>query len=138
MTMGTEKIDHIGIAVKSIDEKLVFYSELLGLKYEGSEEVAEQKVKTAFLKVGESNLELLEPTSPDSAVAKYLESRGEGIHHIALAVNNIEQKIEELIQKGVRMIDEKPRIGAHNKKIAFIHPKSTGGILLEICEEQLI
>jgi methylmalonyl-CoA epimerase len=136
MTNNLGKIDHIGIAVKSIDEKLAFYNELLGLVYEGSEEIAAQKVKTAFLKVGESNLELLEPTSPDSAVAKFLESRGEGIHHIALAVNNIEQKIEDLIQKGVRMIDEKPRIGAHNKKIAFIHPKSTGGILLEICEKQ--
>lgn len=128
------KIDHIGIAVKSLEAQLAIYRDTLGLDFLGIEEIAEQKVKAAFLKAGETSIELLEPTSEDSAVGKFLASRGEGVHHIAIGVRDIENVIEGLISKGVRMIDEKPRIGAHNKKIAFLHPKSTGGLLIELCE----
>lgn len=128
------KIDHIGIAVKSLEAQLAIYRDTLGLDFLGIEEITEQKVKAAFLKAGETSIELLEPTSEDSAVGKFLASRGEGVHHIAIGVRDIESVIEGLISKGVRMIDEKPRIGAHNKKIAFLHPKSTGGVLIELCE----
>ena len=128
------KLDHIGIAVKDLDAQLAVYRDTLGLDFGGTQEVVEQKVKTAFLKVGDTNIELLEPTSEDSAVAKFLDKRGEGVHHLAIGVKDIESVIANLIEKGVRMIDEKPRIGAHDKKIAFIHPKSTGGVLIEICE----
>jgi len=128
------KIDHIGIAVKNLDSQLAIYRDVLGLEFVGIEEVAEQKVKAAFLKAGETNIELLEPTSDDSAVARFIAGRGEGVHHIAIGVHDIERVIEGIISKGARMVDEKPRIGAHNKKIAFIHPKSTGGVLIELCE----
>jgi methylmalonyl-CoA/ethylmalonyl-CoA epimerase len=128
------KIDHIGIAAKSIDQVAPFWSMILGLPMAGRETVEEQKATTAFLPVGESELEILESTSPDSALAKFIESRGEGVQHIALRVDNIEEALRELKEKGVRLIDEKPRRGAGGAKIAFIHPKSTNGVLLELSE----
>jgi len=128
------KVDHIGIAVKSISEALKLYEESLGIKCEGIEEVPEQKVKTAFLPIGDTEIELLESTAPDGPVAKFIEKRGEGLHHIALRVENIEEALEELKKKGIRLIDEKPRKGAGGARIAFLHPKATGGVLLEICE----
>ena len=132
--MSVEKIDHIGIAVESIENSLRFYKDLLGLEYEGSEEVAEQNVRIAFLKIGESKIELVEPTSDDSPIAKFLEKRGSGIHHIAITVDNIEAALARHLEAGARLIDEKPRIGAHNMRIAFIHPKASGGVLFELCE----
>ncbi|MCD6362970.1 MAG: methylmalonyl-CoA epimerase [Synergistetes bacterium] len=132
--MKVIKVDHIGIAVKSISEALKLYEETLGIKCEGVEEVPDQKVKTAFLPVGDTEIELLESTAPDGPVAKFIEKRGEGLHHIALRVENIEEALEELKGKGIRLIDEKPRKGAGGARIAFLHPKATGGVLLEICE----
>ncbi|HHV19844.1 MAG TPA: methylmalonyl-CoA epimerase [Thermoanaerobacterales bacterium] len=129
-----EKLDHIGVAVKSIEESMLVYTEILGLKVTDIETVEEQKVRTAFIPVGESKIELLESTSPDGPIAKFIEKRGEGIQHIALRVDDLKQKLEELKQKGVRLIDENPRIGAGGAKIAFIHPKTTKGILIELCE----
>lgn len=132
--MKVLKIDHLGIAVNSIEEGKKFWTDVLGLKFEGSETVAEQKVTTAFFPVGESEVELLESTAPDGPVAKYIEKRGEGIQHIAFRVENIEVALAELKEKGIRLIDEKPRTGAGGAKIAFLHPKSTNGILVELCE----
>ncbi len=132
--MMTEKINHIGIAVKSLDNSISLYRDQLGMEFEGTEVVAEQKVKVAFLKVGESRIELLEPTAPDSPVAKFLEKNGEGIHHMAYEVADIAATLAELKQKEVRLIDEKPRHGAHGSLIAFLHPKATGGVLTEICQ----
>lgn len=128
------KIDHIGIAVKSIDEALKFYTDVLGLECKGMEEVAEQKVRTAFIPTGDSEIELLESTSEEGPIARFIEKKGEGIQHIALRVDNIEKALEELKEKGVMLIDEKPRYGAGGAKIAFIHPKSTKGVLLELCQ----
>ena len=128
------QIDHIGIAAKSIDQAAPFWSSILGLPIAGREEVAEQKTTTAFLPVGESELEILESTSPEGAIARFVESRGEGIQHIALRVDNLEEALQELREKGVRLIDEKPRQGAGGAKIAFIHPKATNGVLLELSE----
>ena len=133
--MSVEKIDHIGIAVESIENSLRYYKDLLGLEYLGSEEVAEQKVRIAFLKIGESKIELVEPTSDDSPIAKFLEKRGTGVHHIAIRVDNIEEALARHLEAGARLIDEKPRIGAHNIRIAFIHPKSSDGVLFELCED---
>jgi len=130
----TSKINHIGIAVKSLDTAIPFYRDILGMHFEGTETVAEQKVTVAFLAVGESRIELLEPTAPDSPVAKFLEKNGEGIHHIAYEVADIEQALEGLKAKGVRLIDETPRCGAHGTRIAFLHPKGTGGVLTELCQ----
>ena len=129
-----DKIDHIGVAVKSIDEALKFYEEQLGVELSKVEEVAEQKVKVAFLPVGESKIELLESTDPEGPVAKFIAARGEGFQHIAFKVDNLEAKLQELKAKGVKLIDEKPRIGAGGASIAFIHPKSTGGLLIELCQ----
>ena len=128
------KIDHIGIAAKSIDQVSPFWNVILGLAIAGKETVEAQKATTAFLPVGDSELEILESTAPDGAIAKFIESRGEGIQHIALRVDNIEEALKELQAKGVRLIDEKPRRGAGGAKIAFIHPKSTNGVLLELSE----
>ncbi len=132
--MKIEKIDHLGIAVKSIENGKSFWSDILELKFEGSETVAEQKVTTAFFPVGESEVELLESTSPDGPVAKFIEKKGEGFQHVAFRVENIEEALNELKKKGVQLIDEKPRIGAGGAKIAFLHPKATGGVLVELCE----
>ena len=130
------RVDHIGIAVKDIEQAKKFYTEFLGLKALGEEVVEAQKVKVCFIPCGDSEIELLESTSPDGPIAKHIEKKGEGIQHIALRVDNIEAAIADLMAKGVRMIDEKPRYGAGGAKIAFVHPKSTGGILLEISERQ--
>ena len=128
------KIDHLGIAVNSIDEGKNFWSDVLGLAFEGSETVEAQKVTTAFFPVGESEVELLESTAPDGPVAKYIEKRGQGIQHVAFRVENIDAALEELKAKGIRLIDEKPRMGAGGAKIAFLHPKATNGVLVELCE----
>ena len=128
------KIDHIGIASKSIDEGKKFWTDILGLNFEGTETVKEQKVTTAFFPVGESEIELLESTSPDGPIAKYLEKKGEGMQHIAFRVEDIEAALKELKEKGVKLIDEKPRKGAGGAKIAFLHPKATNGVLVELCE----
>jgi len=133
--MKITRVDHIGIAVKSIAESLKVY-EAMGLKSVGVEEVAEQKVRVAFLPLGEAEIELLESTSPDGPVAKYIEKNGEGIQHLALRVDNLEAALAELKAQGVRLIDEKPRYGAGGAKIAFVHPRSTGGVLLELSERE--
>lgn len=130
----TKKINHVGIAVKSLEASIPFYRDVLGMEFEGTEEVVEQKVKVAFLCVGESRIELLEPTSADSPVAKFLEKNGEGTHHLAYQVDDLEAALAELKAKGVRLIDETPRRGAHNSLIAFIHPKAGGGVLTELCQ----
>lgn len=134
--MKTLKVDHIGIAVKNLDETLKFYEEVLGMECTGKEEVDEQKVRVAFLPVGDSEVELLESTDPEGPIAKYIDKKGEGIQHIAFRVDNIEQAIETMKDKGIRMIDEKPRYGAGGAKIAFCHPKSTGGVLVELSERK--
>ena len=134
--MKVTKLDHIGIAVKNMDEALAFYRDTLGLSSAGEEVIDEQKVKVAFLPLGDTELELLESTSPDGPVAKFIEKRGEGIQHIALRVENIEEALKELKEKDFRLIDQQPRYGAGNAKIAFLHPKATGGILLEISERE--
>nr|WP_307400336.1 methylmalonyl-CoA epimerase [Desulfofundulus luciae] len=132
--MGIKKIDHIGIAVKDLARAIEFYEGLLGLKVTGTEVVEEQKVKVAFLPTGDSEVELLESTTPDGPIARFIEKNGEGIQHIAFRVENLEQALEELKAKGVRLIDEKPRRGAGGARIAFLHPKSTFGTLVELCE----
>jgi methylmalonyl-CoA/ethylmalonyl-CoA epimerase len=128
------KVDHIGVAVKSIDDAKKLYHDLLGLPHAGSETVQEQKVTTAFFPVGDTEVELLESTAPDGPIAKYLEKRGEGVQHVAFRVDNIEQALAELKAKGVQLIDEKPRKGAGGAMIAFLHPKSTYGVLVELCQ----
>ena len=128
------KINHIGVAVSSIEEALPFYRDSLGMTFSGTEEVPSQLVKVAFLSVGESKIELLEPTSPESPVAKFLEKNGPGVHHLAYGVEDIEAAIAKLVSQGARMIDAVPRNGAHGARIAFIHPKSSGGVLTELCE----
>jgi methylmalonyl-CoA/ethylmalonyl-CoA epimerase len=128
------KIDHLGIAVKSIEAGKNFWTDVLGLEFEGIETVAEQKVTTAFFPVGESEVELLESTAPDGPIANYLEKKGEGIQHVAFRVENIEAALSELKEKGIRLIDEKPRMGAGGARIAFLHPKFTNGVLVELCQ----
>jgi|SRR5210317_387877 methylmalonyl-CoA/ethylmalonyl-CoA epimerase len=128
------KIDHLGIAVNSIEDGKSFWTDALGLHFEGTETVEEQKVTTAFFPVGESEVELLESTAPDGPVAKFLEKKGAGVHHVAFRVENIEEALAELKEKGIRLIDEKPRKGAGGAKIAFLHPKATNGVLVELCE----
>lgn len=132
--MDLTHIEHIGIAVKSIEEALPFFEGVLGLKCYNIEEVADQKVKTAFLRVGQTKLELLEPTSDESPIAKFLEKRGEGIHHIAFAVENSTEALKEAEAKGVRLIDKQSRKGAEGLNIGFLHPKSCHGLLLELCD----
>lgn len=127
------KVEHIGIAVNNLDEALKLYTDVLGLKVMATEAVEEQKVKTAIIPVGESKIELLQSTDPQGPIAKYIEKRGEGIHHIALTVSNLEEAIKDLKAKGIPLIDEKPRRGVQNSRIAFLHPKGTK-ILLELVE----
>jgi methylmalonyl-CoA/ethylmalonyl-CoA epimerase len=129
-------IDHIGIAVKTIDQAGKFYTDVLGLKIQDIENVAEQKVNVAFLPITDSEVELIESTHDDGPVAKFIEARGEGIQHIAFRVENIEDALAELKAKGVRLIDQQPRKGAGGAKIAFIHPKETNGVLVELCERE--
>lgn len=131
-----KKIDHIGIAVSSIDKVLPFYVESLGLELLGIEEVLSQKVRVAFLKLGESKLELLEPLSEDSPIAQFINKKGEGIHHVALAVDNIEERLNELKNNGVRLINDSPVPGAANALVAFLHPKAASGVLYEFCEKK--
>lgn len=128
------KINHIGIAVKSLDEAIPFYRDNLSMPFAGIEDVPEQMVRVAMLGVGESKIELLEPTSENSPVAKFIAKNGAGIHHIAYEVNDIEAAIAKLLADGARMIDEKPKNGAHRTRIAFIHPKSSLGVLTELCQ----
>ena len=128
------KIDHLGVAINDIENGKSFWTDALGIECEGSETVEEQKVTTAFFPVGESEVELLQPVSDDSPVAKFIAKKGEGIHHIALQVENIEAALVELKEKGIRLIDEAPRQGAGGARIAFIHPAATRGILVELCE----
>ncbi len=132
--MKVKKIDHIGIAVENLDESSAFYRDVLGLEYLGTEEVPSQKVRVAMFRVGESRVELLEPTSPDSPVAAFLQSRGQGIHHIAYSVTDAAESVGELVAAGVNMIDTKPRPGAGGTKIAFIHPRASGKVLTELCQ----
>ena len=132
--MKVLKIDHLGIAVHSIEQARKLFQEALGLEFEGTETVEEQKVTTAFFPVGESEVELLESTAPDGPIARYLEKKGEGIQHVAFRVENIESALQELKEKGVRLIDEKPRKGAGGAQIAFLHPKATRGVLVELCQ----
>lgn len=134
--MKVTRVDHIGIAVKNLDEMVKWYEETLGVKAHGYETVDEQKVKVAFLPIGESELELLEDTTGDGPVAKFIEKNGEGVQHIALRVDNIEETLTELKAKEVRLIDQTPRYGAGNASIAFVHPKATHGVLLELCERK--
>ncbi|MDN4753817.1 methylmalonyl-CoA epimerase [Porphyromonadaceae bacterium W3.11] len=133
--MNISHIEHLGIAVKSIEEHLPYYEGVLGMKCYNIEVVEDQKVKTAFFKVGNSNtkIELLEPTSPDSTIAKFIEKRGEGIHHIAYCVDDVEKSLRDVEAKDVRLIDKNPRGGAEGLEIAFLHPKSTGSVLTELC-----
>jgi len=129
-------VGHVGVAVKNLDEAIRVYRDTLGFKLDGVHVLTERKVRVAFFSTGgEAQVELLEPLGGDSPVAKFLESRGEGIHHFAVKVKDIEAALAALKQKGVVLIDEKPREGAEGKKIAFVHPKSTKGVLLELCEE---
>ncbi|OQY17187.1 MAG: methylmalonyl-CoA epimerase [Desulfobacteraceae bacterium 4572_35.1] len=129
-----KKINHIGIAVKSIEDATPLYRDVYGMQAEGVEVVAEQKVKVAFFAIGESRIELLEPTSADSPVAKFIEKNGAGVHHIAYEVEDVVAEIARLKSEGVRLIDEVPRCGAHHTQIAFLHPKSSGGVLTEMCQ----
>lgn len=131
---AVKAINHIGIAVASIAEQREFYEKTLGAEFEGEEVVADQRVKVGFFRVGDVRLELLEPTDSESPVAKFIEKRGPGLHHVAYTVDDIEQRIGELKSEGIRMIDETPRPGAHHTRIAFLHPKSSAGILTELCE----
>lgn len=132
--MEITHIEHIGIAVKSIEDQLPYYENILGLKCYNIETVADQKVKTAFFMVGKTKIELLEPTSEDSTIAKFIENRGEGVHHIAYATKDLNEALKEVESKGVRLIDKEGRAGAEGLKIGFLHPKSTGGVLTELCE----
>lgn len=132
--MNILKLDHIGIAVEKIDAALPVWEGILSLPLHGVEEVADQKVRTAFMPIGESEIELLESTDPEGPIGKFLASKGQGVHHLAFRVANIEAALAELKAKGVRLIDETPRYGAGGARIAFLHPKATGGVLVELCE----
>ena len=130
-----QKISHIGIAVHDIEEAAKFYTEVLGLELGGVEEVPDQKVKVAFLPIGEVRIELVQPTSPESPVAKFLEKNGQGFHHIAYQVEDTGAEVERMLGDGARMVDQQPRGGAHNTRIAFVHPKASGGVLTELVQE---
>lgn len=134
--MKPSHIEHIGIAVKNLDESIKYYKEVLGLECYNIEEVKDQKVKTAFFKVGETKIELLESTDPEGPIGKFIEKKGEGIHHIAFAVKKIEETLKHAEEKGVQLIDKTPRKGAEGLDIAFLHPKSTFGVLTELCENK--
>ena len=129
-----KKIDHIAIAVNNLEEAAKFYQEVMGLTLSGIEVVTAQKTKVGFFKIGESNIELVQPAEPDSPLVKFLETKGQGIHHICLEVDDIEAEVKTFLEKGATMVDQKPRPGAHNTRVAFVHPKSSGGVLIEICE----
>jgi len=134
--MKLTHIEHIGIAVNSLEESIPYYEEILGLKCYAVEEVKDQKVKTAFFKVGDTKIELLESTDPEGPIGKFVEKRGQGIHHMAFAVDGIEDALQEAEEKGIRLIDKQPRRGAEGLDIGFLHPKSTFGVLTEFCEDR--
>jgi methylmalonyl-CoA/ethylmalonyl-CoA epimerase len=134
--MKVLKIDHIGVAVESLEDSLKVYEGILGLGLHGKETVAEQKVTTAFLPLGETEVELLESTDPEGPIGKFIANKGQGIQHVAFRVENIDEALAELKAKGVRLIDEVPRYGAGGARIAFIHPKATNGVLVELCERK--
>lgn len=134
--MSVSHIEHIGIAVKSLDTAIPFYEKLLGQKCYSIEEVAEQKVKTAFFRLGQTKIELLESTDPEGPIGKFIEKKGEGVHHIAYSVKNLEERLQEAEQNGIQLIDKTPRMGAEGLHIAFLHPKSTHGVLTEFCEDK--
>jgi methylmalonyl-CoA/ethylmalonyl-CoA epimerase len=134
--MKPSHIEHIGIAVNNLSDAIEFYEKVFGLKCYKIEEVKDQKVKTAFFKVGETKIELLESTDPDGAIGKFIAARGEGIHHIAFAVDDIEKQLRHAEDNGVRLIDARPRKGAEGLEIAFLHPKTTSGVLIEICQDK--
>ena len=133
--MNLTHIEHIGIAVKNLEESIKFYEDILGLKCYSVEEVKDQKVKTAFFKVGQTKIELLESTDPEGPIGKFIEKKGEGIHHLAFHVNDLQNALKEAESKGVKLIDSSPRKGAEGLNIAFLHPKSTNGVLTEFCED---
>ncbi|GAB1373156.1 methylmalonyl-CoA epimerase [Bacteroidales bacterium] len=134
--MKLSHIEHIGIAVKSLESAIPFYEEMLGLKCYAIEEVADQRVKTAFFKIGQTKIELLESTDSEGPIGKFIEKKGEGIHHIAFATEDgVQKSLDELAEKGVQLIDKTPRKGAEGLNIAFLHPKSTVGVLTELCED---
>ena len=132
--MNLSHIEHIGIAVKNLSEAIKYFENVLGLKCYAVEEVKDQKVKTAFFQIGQTKIELLESTDPEGPIGKFIEKRGEGIHHIAFTAKNLESSLEELKEKGIKLIDEKARKGAEGLNIAFLHPKATYGVLTELCE----
>ncbi len=134
--MKPTHIEHIGIAVKNLEESITYYEKILGLECYAVEEVADQKVKTAFFMVGQTKIELLESTDPEGPIGKFIEKKGEGIHHIAFAVKDLEKVLDETAGKGVQLIDKQPRKGAEGMHIAFLHPKSTFGVLTEFCEDK--
>ncbi len=134
--MKLKHIEHIGIAVSNLQESIKFYEEVLGLKCYAIEEVKDQKVKTAFFMIGQTKIELLESTDPEGPIGKFIEKKGEGVHHIAYAVEGIENALAVMEEKGIKLIDAKPRKGAEGLDIAFLHPKSTGGVLTELCEKK--
>jgi methylmalonyl-CoA/ethylmalonyl-CoA epimerase len=129
-----EKLSHIGIAVRDLEAQIAYYRDVLGLELIGREEVAEQQVRTAAFAVGETTIELLEPLSAASPIARFLDRRGEGVHHIAFAVRELTQALDALRAKGVQLVDQQPRAGAYGARIAFAHPRSTGGVLTELCQ----
>lgn len=131
-----KSVDHIGIAVSNLDEVLKLYTDTFGLELQGTEVVEEQKVKVAFLPIGDTEIELLESTDPEGPIARFIEKRGQGIQHIALKVDDIDEALDAMRAKGIRLIDEKPRYGAGGARIAFLHPKATGGVLIELCERK--
>jgi len=134
--MKTTHVEHIGIAVNNLEESVKFYEDVLGLQCYGIEEVKDQKVRTAFFRVGQTKVELLESTDPEGPVGKFIEKRGQGVHHLAFATENLESTLEYLEKKGIQLIDKEPRKGAEGLDIAFLHPKSTGGVLIELCENK--
>lgn len=134
--MSISHIEHIGIAVNSLEEAIPFYENMLGLKCYAIEEVKDQKVKTAFFKVGQTKIELLESTDQEGPIGKFLEKKGPGVHHIAYAVDSVDESLNELEEKGVRLIDKKARKGAEGLNIGFLHPKSTLGVLTELCSNE--
>jgi len=130
----TEKLDHIGIAVENLEQSMAFYKDVLGLELHGTETVEEQKVKVAFFPVGDTEIELLESTDPEGPIAKFIAAKGQGVQHLAFRVRDIEKVLADLKARGIRLIDEKPRYGAGGAKIAFLHPKATNGVLVELCQ----
>lgn len=129
-----KKINHIAVAVNNLEETAKFYEDVLGLSLSGVEVVSAQKTRAGFFRIGESNIELVQPSEPDSPLVKFLETRGQGIHHICFEVDDIESAVKAFLERGATMVDQKPRPGAHNTKVAFIHPKSSSGVLIELCE----